>query len=214
MPRTILVGVALVLLLAGGVGPAAAGAATGTVRGADAVHVRRGPSAETPPFQVLSRGATVTVERVVGSWVEVVLADGQHGYIKADYLALPAGVEVVAAAETTPVPTPEGAMATAEPTAEEAGRNPLEVELNQLRERLAALESAVGTPSPTAASTAASPEPTRPALPLPTTVAAPADLQDIGPSLALAGVGLAIGFVLGAIYGQRQERNRRSRVRF
>jgi len=38
--------------------------------------------------------------------------------------------------------------------------------------------------------------------------------QEIGPSLALAGVGLVLGFLIGAAYGQRQERNRRTRVRF
>jgi Na+/glutamate symporter len=42
----------------------------------------------------------------------------------------------------------------------------------------------------------------------------PPEQLDIGPSLALAGVGLVIGFLLGTVYGQRLERHRRSRVRF
>ena len=33
-------------------------------------------------------------------------------------------------------------------------------------------------------------------------------------ALALGGVGLLVGFLIGTLYGQRQERNRRSRVRF
>lgn len=36
----------------------------------------------------------------------------------------------------------------------------------------------------------------------------------VGPALALAGAGLLLGFMLGTFYGRRQERNRRTRVRF
>jgi hypothetical protein len=49
--------------------------------------------------------------------------------------------------------------------------------------------------------------------PVPAMVEPPATL-DVGPSLALAGVGLVVGFLIGTFYGARQERNRRTRVRF
>jgi len=168
----------------------------------------------------------------------VTLESGTQGYVKAVFLQLPPGVQVVEpeaqlAAVTpaeTPAPAPtETAVATPETHPEVAGRDPLAVEVAQLRDRLAALESAVVT-TPAAAATpmarredlepeAAAPadkpvnagEPVRPARPVRPVVPEP---QEIGPSLALAGVGLVLGFILGAAYGQRQERNRRSRVRF
>jgi len=98
-------------------------------------------------------------------------------------------------------------------------------EVAELRHRLAALESAVvaapgdvpaGTgegPGPTAPAASGEREPTRGSVFVPT-VARLTGPQEIGPSLALAGVGVVIGFLVGAAYGRRQERNRRTRVRF
>jgi hypothetical protein len=40
------------------------------------------------------------------------------------------------------------------------------------------------------------------------------DAPGVASTLALAGAGVLVGFVLGAAYGRRQERNRRTRVRF
>ena len=37
---------------------------------------------------------------------------------------------------------------------------------------------------------------------------------EMGPALALAGAGLVLGLLLGSAFGRRQERNRRTRVRF
>jgi hypothetical protein len=82
-------------------------------------------------------------------------------------------------------------------------------ELGALRERLATLEASLekggggrGENAPPAA-----------VPPVPAMVEPPAAL-DVGPSLALAGVGMVVGFLVGTFYGQRQERNRRTRVRF
>ena len=121
-------------------------------------------------------------------------------------------------------PTPADTQVPAAPPAagvtgagEEAG---LGDEVAELRKRLAALESVVvATPAagdatprlPGAAHPPASHEGARPFL-VPT--AELPNAQDLGPSLAMAGVGVVIGFLLGAAYGRRQERNRRSRVRF
>jgi hypothetical protein len=212
-----------------------------TVRGAEAVNVRRAPDPDSAAVATLPKGTVVKVERVVGGWALATLDSGQQGYIKAVFLALPAGIEVVALETASPGRTPPTAPSAPPTTAavsppdaipaarsEPGGRDELERELGQLRDRLAALESAVvstpGNATPVARSeggeTAPSDgslsggAPTRVMGVLRPTAAPPPESQEIGPSLALAGVGLVIGFLLGAVYGQRQERKRRSRVRF
>jgi SH3 domain-containing protein len=212
-----------------------------TVRGAEAVNVRRAPDPDSAALATLPKGTVVKVERVVGGWALATLDNGQQGYIKAVFLALPAGIEVVAletaspgrTAPTTPSAPPTDTAvsppgATPETRSEAGRRDDLERELGQLRDRLAALESAVAL-TPASATPVARSEggeaapsegvlsgsaPTRVAGVLRPTPAQPPESQEIGPSLALAGVGVVVGFLLGAVYGQRQERKRRSRVRF
>jgi hypothetical protein len=196
----------------------------------------------------LTKGRTVTVEKVIGPWALITLDSGRQGYVKAVFLELPARLEVVAAPTLalvltpapippTPMPTDTAASTPAlapEAHADAARRDVLAREVAQLRDRLAALESAVvttpggATPAGrTSAEAAPSAEvtpsdeaplserpPTLAAAPLLPSIPQPPEAQEIGPSLALAGVGLIIGFLLGAAYGRRQERNRRSRVRF
>ena len=118
----------------------------------------------------------------------------------------------------TPSPTVSAtstptADVTPEPTATAvAAAAGLDRELAALRERLATLEASMegaGRPPGGAGDPPAEPPP----VVVPTVVEPPASL-DVGPSLALAGVGFLIGFLFGTFYGQRQERNRRMRVRF
>ena len=233
---------AVAMLLIAMLSTGAHAAARATVRGAEAVHVRRGPSTESPAFARLPQGRVVSVESVTGGWALITLPGGQKGYVKAVFLALPAGV-VAATAETSARPGAPSAiaLAAATPTPEwtpsavpeagaESGRHDvMEREIAQLRDRLAAVESAVvATPGGAAisaqrdgaegaASTRAQERDAGPAAgaapPVPT-VFRQDEPQEISPSLALAGVGLVIGFLLGAAYGQRQERKRHSRVRF
>jgi SH3 domain-containing protein len=214
MPRTLLVCAALTALLSLRGGPAIATTVAGTIKGAEAVNVRRGPGPDTPAIVSLHRGAKVQVEARVGQWALVVLESGERGYVNAAFVELAPGVTIPAA------PPPDAAVdtpppaATPEPTATGVAAAPpaIDQELAALRERLATLEASVGQPGAAGAHAraegAAEPPPV-----VPTMVEPPASL-DVGPSLALAGVGLLVGFLFGTLYGQRQERNRRSRVRF
>lgn len=201
-----------------------AAAVKGTVRGAEVVNVRRGPGPSTVAFAALPKGSTVAVEHVAGGWALVVLQNGERGYVNAAFLDLPPDVPILPvdtpAAETTAAPAPTGGPT---PAATEVY---LQEQLSRVLERVAALESAMSTPSAVPrhedAPAAGRPESPAAAEPTPMRVAEPAvppvddaaDLRGIGPALALAGVGLVIGFLIGAAYGQRQERKRRSRVRF
>ena len=216
MTRTLVAYAAAALVLAAAqCAPAQPVAAT--VRGVEAVNVRRGAGTESPAFRSLARGAHVRVEEVSAQWARVTLEDGDSGYVNVAYLQLEPGATFPLTA--TPTVAPAAAPAGAVEAAPAVGVTPrpaaLEGELAQLRERLAALESAVVTPpaGEPPAGAVASGETPRPVVPLAAPVAPP-DQLDIGPSLALAGVGLVIGFLLGTAYGQRQERHRRSRVRF
>jgi hypothetical protein len=215
MPRTLLVCAAMVALLSLRGGPATAASVAGTIKGAEAVNVRRGPGPDTPAIVTLHRGAKVQVEERVGQWALVRLASGERGYVNAAFVELAPGVTIPAAppAEAA-VDTPPPAE-TPEPTATGvAGAPPaIDRELAALRERLATLEASVGQPGAGAGSHVRAEGAAEPPPGVPTMVEPPASL-DVGPALALAGVGLLVGFLFGTLYGQRQERNRRSRVRF
>ncbi len=212
MLRT-LFGCLAVLLLVADAGRAPGASVPATVQGVDAVNVRRGPGLDSAAFAYVTRGTGVRVEEVSGQWARVTLASGESGYINAAYLKVESGMTMPLAATPTAFPSdPQSAAPAA--AAEGTPAAALEHQLAQLRERLNALESQAVTPL-AGASPAVSPTfaESRSPAPLPVAVTPP-DQFDIGPSLALAGFGLLIGFLLGAAYGQRQERRKRSRVRF
>lgn len=213
MPRTFLVRAALAAaLVIGGSAPAGAEPLSGTIVGAEAVNVRRGPGTESPAFVAVRRGTTVLVEERSGQWARIRLADGESGYINLAFVELAPDATVPVAGAVAD-PTPTGPLPDAPAMGAGSATPAIDRELAELRQRLASLEANLGQAG-------ASPTPTATPLltgdagaPLPPLVEPPASL-DVGPSLALAGVGLVVGFLFGTFYGQRQERNRRSRVRF
>ena len=214
MPRAFFVCTAMAVLVSVAA-PAGAAPIKATIKGAESVNVRRGPGPETPAFVALHRGDTVRVEERTGQWALVVLESGERGYINAAFIDLAPGATIPEAAPTEiAAETPSG-EATPEPTATVVAAPPaIDRELAALRERLASLEASMqqgGAGSHAHADGAEGG--IEPPAPVPALVEPPATL-DVGPSLALAGVGLVVGFLIGTFYGSRQERNRRTRVRF
>lgn len=210
MPRTLLACAALAAFIALQGSPAGGEPVRATIRGAEAVNVRRGPGPDTAAIVALHRGASVRVEERVGQWALVVLDNGERGYVNAAFLEVVAGAALptegavgTPPADATPAPTATTAA---------AAPPPLDQELAALRERLATLEASMEGAGHPAAGTGAPPAEPAPVV-VPTVVEPPASLE-VGPSLALAGVGFLVGFLFGTFYGQRQERNRRLRVRF
>lgn len=214
MPRNLIICTVLAALLPLA-RPAVAAPVPGVIKGADAVNLRRGPGPETAAIVALHRGARVQVEERVGQWALIVLESGERGYVNAAFVELAPGATIPVAPPTagagetllaTPEATATGAAAPAPPA--------IDRELAALRERLASLEASMQHPAAGDTAHSAAHEDVAPAPPaVPTMVEPPATL-DVGPSLALAGVGFLIGFLFGTLYGQRQERNRRTRVRF
>ncbi len=204
---------------------------TAVVRGADSLYVRRGPDKSYPAFSTLSRGEEVAVEAIVGSWALIQTASGERGYVHAAYLDLPPGADLSHTEPTKGIVTPTPA----EDRSEDARRQELEQQVESLREGLAGLQLEPNVPEGTPqdsqrgdadlqvdlqrllrlteelhAGLTTRQTPGVTGEPAPGLVGSPG----AGAILAVAGVGLLIGLVLGSAYGRHKERKRRTRVRF
>jgi uncharacterized protein YraI len=108
----------LCLALVQTVRPTAAGAQgnTAVVTGAEHVFIRRGPGTEFPPFANLSEGTKVEIQEMRGEWARVLTASGQSGYVRSNFLALPAEQHASPGAVTSPTPRSRATSPTVGPT--------------------------------------------------------------------------------------------------
>ncbi len=225
----------VVLLGESGARPAAAQGGTAVVTGAERLVVRRGPGKRYPPVAELSRGNTVEVQQMHGEWARIVTEQGEKGYVKSTFL-------VLASERRHGVPTPVAdAPAAANPPASEAAKlqernKALVGEVASLRQELADLRNRCeSAPAPTANPAPPVPEWQPEITRLATAVeglerridarasggdaipVAPADGGGHGVSataMLFAMIGILVGWLIGGTYGRKQERGRRSRIRF
>ncbi len=224
------------LVLIGLAGAAWAEANAGVVSGAERVVIRRGPGKQYPPVAALGRGSRVEVQEVHGQWARIVTARGEKGYVKRSYLVIAGEHErhAAQAPAATPVATPHESTAAALQAATERNKS-LETELQNLRQELTDLKSrAQATPAlpPNAVSppmeqlhteltrlTAAVEQLQRRLDTQPVADPAPSSLDGSSPpvsatSVLFAMIGILVGWLVGGTYGRKQERGRRSRIRF
>jgi uncharacterized protein YraI len=207
----------------------------GIVRGAEALYVREGPGTEYTAFETLLKGAEVQVERVEGSWAAIHTPSGRTGWVHATFLELqgtPTAGEATASQagqDTTRgavAPTP----AAAEPPADE---NAVVAQAPPSSDPAARVDA-----PPAAAPIAGGGGDAKDELlwdvkrilrlteELHGRFAKRTDIDEgsramedsrapgVASTLALSGIGMLFGFILGSLYGRRLERNRRTRVRF
>ncbi|GIW40625.1 MAG: hypothetical protein KatS3mg076_1202 [Candidatus Binatia bacterium] len=189
-----------------------------TVEGASRVYVREGPGKEFQALGTVPQGEKVEVQELRGAWALVRTSQGQEGYMHGLYLVYGDGRPVLGAAAVPPgKPTPAAAENSsrsdelASRIEEIRGRldallerpsakdelDALRVEVRRLADVTEALRSRLDPSSS---------EPLTPGL-------APGRWS----STALFGVALGalvFGWVVGGAVARRQERSRRSRIRF
>jgi uncharacterized protein YraI len=233
----------IAVLLALSVGLAWAQTNTATVAGAAHVFIRRGPGTEFPPFATLAEGSAVEIQEMHGEWARVLTASGQSGYVKSNFLALPAEHHAPQAAApahaAVPAVTPARSETAAVQQLTEENKS-LTAQIGQLQEELAALKAGAEA-TPVSVSTAApaaldveklhadltrltatvdqlekrlQAEPPRLNVsPLPNLPADGPGRVVTSTTILLAAIGLCVGWLLGNAFGRRQERARRPRVR-
>jgi hypothetical protein len=194
------------------------------------LFLRRGPGTEFPPYSTIGEGSTVRVQEFHGKWARVTTSSGQTGYVHGDFLRLldkqPEAVALAPAQAAEDVPEDDAALSEALQRNKE-----LEGQVQELRDRLAAVEAASADEAP---AQAAEPEGTE----LARLAAAVASLEArfdqarpagsvrvvhpnpmpeaetslYGNAILFGILGLAVGWAAGS-YVRRSERGRRSRIR-
>ncbi len=214
---------------------AVAEARPATVVRAARVLLRRGPGQDYQAFATVQNGDRVEVEQLEGHWALVHAASDTSGYMYADYLAYLDGTPVLAAS-----PPPTSAAAAATPAAAAAvpvatavgtpaqGQDPT-AEVERLRRELDAARAApAAAPSPGQDLVALRAEVRRLA---DTTDALRSRLDVLGngnmampfatgehwstPTVVMiAVISLLLGWFVGGAFSRREERNKRTRIRF
>jgi Bacterial SH3 domain len=230
----------LVLLVATfvalGVGRAEARPAT--VTGADRVFVRRGPSVDFQAFSTVEKGQRVDVQGTTGDWALVKVPSGEQGYISGLYLVyldgtpvagnLAAPTATATAAGVAQVPTPAGvAVSAAAGLAQENAA--LKAKAEGLQQELDSLRKATTHPTPAADDIVAlraevrrladTTDALRSRLDSPGAGAVPLAFgggeQWSTPTVVVVGaVALLLGWLIGGGLARREERNKRTRIRF
>jgi len=231
------------VLLGGWAGPVWAQGASAVVTGAERVFVRRGPGTEFPPFATLVQGTTVEIKEMQGEWARIATGSGQVGYVNSNFLAPRGEAEHPSAPAPAPghvQPTPATSDAPSLRALSERNKA-LDAEIQSLQAQLSdvsARATAAPTPAPSPGPTTGGADQLRGDLSRLTVAvetlqrrldAAPANESPMssppGPmdgapralssaAVVLGVLGLLVGWLLGSRYGRRQERGRRSRVRF
>ncbi len=181
----------------------------GTVQGAAALNVRKGPGASNPSIGMLRRGDPVRVKELVGKWALVTSGD-LTGYVHSAFIQMEIEAEATPGREAAAAPTPTsipGEPAATEPRAPGQPPSPtrraalLDAALREDIQRILALSEELQQDLESLRS-----QPTPPA-------PRPESGISVQSGLGLLGLGAVIGFFIGIILGRQQERGGRSRVR-
>jgi hypothetical protein len=210
------------------VGPLPALAKPALVSGAARVFLRRGPGLDFQAFATVERGQRLEVEEVSGSWVLVRTANEQRGYMHAVYLTYADGSPVAGSG----APTPAGVSAT--PAAPAPGADDLRqqnaelaAEVERLRRDLeTARQAPVSAPGDDLVALRAE---VRRLADITDALRSRLDGQGGGVGMTVTGedeewatstvlmlcaLTLFVGWGLGSVVSRREERNKRTRIRF
>jgi len=200
----------------------------GRVAGVPAVNLREQPSTNSRAVTWLAEGEPVEVQGVVNGWALVQTARGQSGYIRRGYIeASENEIKAIASAQRAAQAAAPAAATPADPEPGPGREADLEAQVRSLREQLEELRrqatvtadaqqdrilrevrgdlrKLLEQTSAIERRLAAGAAGGSPAAPMQSTPPFP---------WMMLGFGILIGAVLGAAFGRRQERSRRTRIR-
>jgi hypothetical protein len=231
-------GLCLILFSGFHTNPAGAQGSPAVVTGAERLVVRRGPGKGYRPVATLSRGSTVDVQEIRGEWARIVTEQGEKGYVKSTFLVLPTDKQRRGGSPAVATVPAAAATAPASDSAALQERNKaLEAEVDSLRQELADSQNRrEPTPMPAANPAPPIPEQWHAELARLTTAveglqrridarAAGDDAVPITPmdggghtvsamSMLFGMIGILVGWLIGGTFGRKQDRGRRTRIRF